>query len=107
MRWFWAVVQARTSSEEPSSSQRYGSATSMPCRVSTTSSTLVPGGGGTSIRAVRYELRPRLGFRPWLAFFLRARWVAFLVRFDIGRPRYRPTEPGLQSANLPAWMQPR
>ena len=30
-----------------------------------------------------YELRPRLGLRPWLAFFLRARIVAFFVRFDI------------------------
>ena len=36
-----------------------------------------------------YELRPRFGFRPWLAFFFRALWVAFLVRFDIGVPRYR------------------
>ena len=50
VRSFWAVVQARTSSEEPSSNQRYGSATSMPCRVSTMSSTRV-GGGGTSFRA--------------------------------------------------------
>jgi predicted cupin superfamily sugar epimerase len=84
----------------PSSSQRYGSATSMPCRVSTMSSTLVAGGGGTSLRVVRYELRPRLGFRPWLAFFLRARRVAFLVRFDIGMPRYRPAGDALQSAIL-------
>ena len=51
VRSFWAVVQARTSSEEPSSNQRYGSATSMPCRVSTMSSTRVGGGGGTSFRA--------------------------------------------------------
>ena len=64
------------------------------------SSTLVAGGGGTSIRAVRYELRPRLGFRPWLAFFLRARWVAFLVRFDIGMPRYRPAAAPLHSGWL-------
>ena len=28
-------------------------------------------------------MRPRLGLRPWLAFFLRARSVAFFVRFDI------------------------
>ena len=43
-------------------------------------------------------MRPRLGLRPWLAFFLRARSVAFLVRFDIGVPRYRPAESALQSA---------
>jgi predicted cupin superfamily sugar epimerase len=55
----------------------------MPCRVSTMSSTLVGGGGGTSCSVGRYELRPRLGLRPWLAFFLRARIVAFFVRFDI------------------------
>ena len=50
-----------------------------------------PGGRGRRdlVQGVGYELRPRLGFRPWLAFFLRARWVAFLVRFDIGAPRYR------------------
>ena len=41
VRSFWAVVQARTSAEEPSSSQRYGSATSMPWRISTMSSTRV------------------------------------------------------------------
>ena len=47
------------------------------------SSARVAGGGGTSLRAALYELRPRLGLRPWLAFFLRARIVAFFVRFDI------------------------
>ena len=52
VRSFWAVVQARTSAEEPSSSQRYGSATSMPPMVSTMSSSRVAGGGGTSLRAV-------------------------------------------------------
>ena len=30
-----------------------------------------------------------MGLRPWFAFFLRARSVAFLVRFDIGGRRYR------------------
>ena len=50
------------------------------------------------VQGVGYELRPRLGFRPWLAFFLRARWVAFLVRFDIGGPRYRSPGQPLQSA---------
>ena len=101
VRSFWAVVHARTSGEEPSSSQRYGSATSIPWRTSVGPSARVAGGGGTSAQGrSRYELRPRLGLRPWLAFFLRARWVAFFVRFDIGRPRYRPAGGALQSANL-------
>ena len=59
-----------------------------------------PGGRGRRdlVQGVGYELRPRLGFRPWLAFFLRARWVAFLVRFDIGMPRYR--SPGASRSSL-------
>src|SRR5688572_16816255 len=65
----------------------------MPPRVSTRSSTRVGGGEGTALRAVRYELRPRLGLRPWLAFFFRARRVAFLVRFDI-RGATLPVRPG-------------
>ena len=45
-------------------------------------------------------MRPRLGLRPWLAFFLRARSVAFFVRFDIGGPRYRPVPVGLHSVRV-------
>jgi acyl-CoA thioesterase len=41
------------------------------------------------VSAQDQELRPRLGLRPWLAFFLRARSVAFLVRFDMVGRRYR------------------
>ena len=51
VRSFWAVVHARTSDEVPSSSQRYGSATSIPWRTSVGPSARVAGGGGTSARA--------------------------------------------------------
>lgn len=32
--------------------------------------------------------RPAFGLTPWLAFLRRALAFSFLVRFDIGRPRY-------------------
>jgi hypothetical protein len=41
------------------------------------------GGSRPRVAEFCYELRPRFGFRPWLAFFFRARWVAFFVRFDM------------------------
>src|SRR5258706_9103929 len=44
-----ASDHARTSSASPSSSQRYGSRTSTPCRTSTTSSVRVGGGGAAEV----------------------------------------------------------
>src|SRR5215207_7773086 len=48
VRTFWAATQPRVSGESPSSSQRYGSATSTPCSTSTTSSRRASGGAGTA-----------------------------------------------------------
>lgn len=42
-----------------------------------------------------------MGLRPWLAFFLRARSVAFFVRFDIGVPRYRRAAGVPKPASVP------
>ena len=46
VRSLWAATQAATSSESPSSSHRYGSATATPCRTSTSTPRRVDGAGG-------------------------------------------------------------
>ena len=61
VRSFWAVVHARTSAEVPSSSQRYGSATSMPWRTSVGPSARVAGGGGTSAQGVALRVAAAVG----------------------------------------------
>ncbi len=76
-RAFWAAVQVRTSSDSPSSSHRYGSATSTPWSVSTTSSRRVvistgAFGGGVPVcasAACRDGLRPSMPLPPTAASF--------------------------------------